>query len=342
MAADRGHPVNQRKDTHQIGPRLVHPAAIHQDARIVGIGARRGERLVELMAQRCRHLAKGGKLARLHQICLCLPAFGNLGLKLLVQTCQFLRAFLDPPFQIGPRRLLHLQALIQTQSALPQDKAKQRHQAQGQNRQNSGDARGPLRGFGVDQHMNAPTGCLHRQIALDIFPCAPGPTNRDQMQPVAVHVRDNLKIADLPIGIAPRGLHPGLVGHRQRAQGLKQPIAAAGEEHDPIGIGDQNRIIAPAPRLFNRIKVDLEHQHPRDLVHNPDRRAKVIPPFAAGGAKREVAAQTAVHRLIEIGAKGKVPANERSVAGMVRCGDRQPIAVHQIDVRGAQQDLYPL
>src|SRR3546814_6717870 len=57
--------------------RLGLAVALEQQQRIVGIGADCRQRLVELVAERCRHLAERGELAGLHQIVLRAPAVGS-------------------------------------------------------------------------------------------------------------------------------------------------------------------------------------------------------------------------------------------------------------------------
>src|SRR3546814_7565760 len=57
--------------------RLGLAVALEQQQRIVGIGADCRQRLVELVAERRRHLAERGELAGLHQIVLRAPEVGS-------------------------------------------------------------------------------------------------------------------------------------------------------------------------------------------------------------------------------------------------------------------------
>src|SRR3546814_5272882 len=77
VLADLRHAAGEILDALQVALRLGLAVALEQQQRIVGIGADCRQRLVELVAERRRHLAERGELAGLHQIVLRAPEVGS-------------------------------------------------------------------------------------------------------------------------------------------------------------------------------------------------------------------------------------------------------------------------
>ena len=151
----------------------------------------------------------------------------------------------------------------------------------------------------------------------------------DQENGVARLVHHRAQTAEHAQSVALDGLAPG----------VSDP-GGQGQDHDaaPQGQGPDLAQLAAVVGVDLR-QVDLDHQHPEDLLAIAYRGAKVVAAFAGRGAEPEEAPQPALHGLPEVRAKGEVAADE-AVLG-IPVGGRQGHAagIHQIDDVGAGAPL---
>src|SRR3546814_1674306 len=71
-------------------------------------------------------------------------------------------------------------------------------------------------------------------------------------------------------------------------------------------------------------------------------RGEVVAALAGGGAEREVAAEAALHGVLEVGPVAEVLTDEGEVACPVAGGAGRALGVHEIGILGAGQDVHRL
>src|SRR3546814_5446319 len=71
-------------------------------------------------------------------------------------------------------------------------------------------------------------------------------------------------------------------------------------------------------------------------------RGEVVAALAGGGAEREVAAEAALHGVLEVGPVAEVLTDEGEVACPVAGGEGRALGVHEIGILGAGQDVHRL
>ncbi|MNS63421.1 hypothetical protein D3C72_965140 [compost metagenome] len=134
VAGNRADALGQRRDVFEIFGGLGHAVAFQQRAGIIGKGADRRHRLIDLVRHTRRHLPQDGKAVGLHQLVLHITQLaggffmqGDFGLQVIAGSGQVAGAFLHLHFQLSAGTLflfLFLKRLVPA----PQPQGRKRHQ----------------------------------------------------------------------------------------------------------------------------------------------------------------------------------------------------------------------
>ncbi|VVN03631.1 hypothetical protein PS623_03418 [Pseudomonas fluorescens] len=247
---DRGHAPGQLADQLEVAAGVFGTFMVEQHFGVFGVAADRRQRLVELVADACRHGAEHRQLAGLDQLVLSADQF-LLGALAFEHGAfqQGIKAFeVGGPghhavFQVLSAAGFEVDAVDIVAPAL--------HHQTGQQ----------------DQHQQcAGANChdrLHRAVDEDV-------RGKDAHLPAGF-----LDVAGLDqpgLGVEVERLRclgrVGLDGeHRralrrsQRAGGTEAPVRARGQHHYAVLIGQQQLLGGIAPESFGVVEVDLDHQH---------------------------------------------------------------------------------
>src|SRR3546814_16984348 len=100
----------------------------------------------------------------------------------------------------------------------------------------------------------------------------------------------------------------------ERRQTAVAPGRPAGDEDDAVRIGDDDVVLlARCPAAHDLVEAHLHHHGAEDPFAIRYLRGEVVAALAGGGAEREVAAEAALHGVLEVGPVAEVLTDEGGV-----------------------------
>ena len=119
---------------------------------------------------------------------------------------------------------------------------------------------------------------------------------------------------------------------RSRALACPEPpLRVAGEQHDPVGIGDEHAVLGVLPLALEPVELDLDRDHTKRAICRADPLGKIKTRAAADGAEREFGAGAFPQGTREIFAEAVIRSDEAVRPVPVARRQRQSARVHQID-----------
>ena len=296
LLGDLADPAGKTCDLAEILRRLGRSVAGDQALAVLGIDPHRGERLADFVSQ------PGGDLAERRQPVGLLQLFAQGG-GLRCDRGGGARLTLAPPQERRSRcQPQHPERAHACQPPVGDRDRKPRRR--------------------VGQQVQLPPDRRDRLDLLDHPYRAAGLAGGGQFEPLDPRHPETHGIARriarfVPLSASRRGAEP--------------PVGVAGEQHDPVGIGDEHPVLGIAPAALEPIELDLDRHHPERSLRSANALGKIEPGTAADSAECEFGLRAIAQCARKIVAEAVVRADEAVGPVPVARRQRQAARVHQID-----------